>query len=244
MDVVLTSARGFWAEGCQERHTYTGYKYKLNAMIPKKIHYIWFGNHPKSALTERCIQSWQCHLPEYEIILWNEDNLPREAALSWKLLEKKQYAFASDYARYYVLSQHGGIYLDVDVEVVRSFDPLLDNRCFLGYEAKNRLNSAVVGAEPDNSFVSCCMKLMEERFSQSKPFLIAPELANEGLKHSQEVTCYPETYFYPYNPYDDVRQVKQLMVADITGSTYAVHHWEKNWKMGLLSKLRRVLVSK
>lgn len=211
-------------------------------MIPKKIHYFWFGKNKIGALSEKCLKSWSEKMPDYEINLWNEDNLPKDAWLSWEYIGQKKFAFASDYARYYILYHHGGIYFDTDVEAVKSFDNLLENKCFLGYEESNRLNSAVVGAEKGSKFVEVCMELMESNYRQKKPFLIAPELANQASVLTEDVTKYPEEYFYPYNPYCDTQDVKQLMFQDITSNTFSIHHWEKKWKMSFLSKLKRTFV--
>lgn len=213
-------------------------------MIPKTIHYFWFGNNEVSALSKKCILSWQNKMPDYNIILWNESNLPAEAHLAWEYISQKKYAFASDYARYYILHKYGGIYLDTDVEAVKSFDNLLSNQCFLGYEESGRLNSAVIGAEKASVFAEVCMKIMSENYTDKRPYLIAPELANRALKIAcDSVTTYPKDYFYPYNPYSEKEDVKQLMYSDITENTYSIHHWEKKWKMNFFSKIKRMFIA-
>lgn len=211
-------------------------------MIPKKIHYFWFGGNEMSSLSKRCIVSWKEKLPDYQIIIWNEDNLPKTAVLAWLFLKEKKYAFASDYARYYILNQEGGIYFDTDIEVVKSLDNLLSYKCFLGYESKDRLNSAVLGAEKNNAFIRTCLKLMEDNYANNEPYLIAPELANKAAKliGENEFFAFKEDYFYPYNPYDKLNQKYQLMYSDITNNTYTIHHWEKKWKMSVFSKIRRL----
>ena len=217
---------------------------KGEKMIPKKIHYFWFGQGTMGALSEKCLKSWSEKMPDYEINLWNESNLPYEASLAWTYIKKKEYAFASDFARYYILHKYGGIYLDTDVEVIRKFDDLLSNKCFLGYEDDGRLNSAVIGAEKSSSFVEICMDIMKKNHADNRPYLIAPELANRALKVAcSNVTTYPKDYFYPYNPYSKKENVKQLLYCDITENTYSIHHWEKKWKMNIFSKIKRMFIS-
>lgn len=105
-------------------------------MIPKKIHYMWFGRNPLPALTKKCIKSWKKYCPDYEIILWNEDNFdigscPRYVREAY---ECKKWAFVSDYVRLKIVHDEGGIYLDTDVELIKSIDHLLDTTAFFGFE--------------------------------------------------------------------------------------------------------------
>jgi len=104
--------------------------------IPKKIHYCWFGRNPKPKLAEKCIRSWKRKCPDYEIIEWTEDNFDISACPLYvqQAYEAKKWAFVTDYARLAILYQHGGIYFDTDVRVIRNLDPLLSNRCFMGIE--------------------------------------------------------------------------------------------------------------
>ena len=108
-------------------------------MIPKTIHYCWFGRNPKPDLAEKCIQSWKKFCPNYEIIEWNEDNYDIQAAPLFvrQAYEAKKWAFVTDYVRLQVVYENGGIYLDTDVEVIKSIDDLLQYNAFFGiqYEA-------------------------------------------------------------------------------------------------------------
>ena len=96
-------------------------------MIPKKIHYCWFGRNPKPKLAQKCMQSWHKYCNDYEIVEWNEDSFDLEAAPLYvkQAYEAKKWAFVTDYVRLYALYYHGGIYMDTDVEVLKSFDPFL-----------------------------------------------------------------------------------------------------------------------
>ena len=104
-------------------------------MIPKIIHYCWFGRNPLPELAQKCIASWKKYLPDYEIKEWNEDNfdvniIPYTA----EAYAMKKYAFVSDYARFWILYRYGGIYFDTDVEVIRPIDDIIAKGNFMGYE--------------------------------------------------------------------------------------------------------------
>lgn len=99
--------------------------------IPKVIHYVWFGKNPKTKSIKKCIASWRKYCPDYRIIEWNETNYNiRKNRYMYEAYKAKKWAFASDYARYDIIYQFGGIYLDTDVELVASMDPLLHNKMF------------------------------------------------------------------------------------------------------------------
>ena len=104
-------------------------------MIPKIIHYCWFGRGPMPELAIKCIDSWKKYLPDYELRLWNEDtfdmNISPYVAEAYKA---QKYAFITDYVRLWVLNNYGGIYMDTDVEVLKSFNDLLHLPAFTGYE--------------------------------------------------------------------------------------------------------------
>ena len=100
-------------------------------MIPKKIHYCWFGRGEKPKLAQKCIASWRKYMPDYEIIEWNEDNFDvNRNAYTKMCYEQKKYAFLTDYLRLVIIEEQGGIYFDTDVEAVRSFDDLLENPAY------------------------------------------------------------------------------------------------------------------
>lgn len=104
-------------------------------MLPKIIHYCWFGRNPlpKSAL--KCIASWKKFFPDYEIIEWNEDNFDvNSIPYTAQAYEARKYAFVSDYARFKILYEHGGLYFDTDVEVIRSMDDIIAAGPFMGFE--------------------------------------------------------------------------------------------------------------
>ena len=121
-------------------------------MIPKTIHYCWFGYGEKPKLAKKCIDSWKRFCPNYEFMEWNENNFDVNMNAYTKMCyEQKKYAFLSDYVRLIVVNEHGGIYFDTDVEVVKSFDDLLGNKGFWGFEKNEYVASGLgFGSEKNN----------------------------------------------------------------------------------------------
>ena len=104
-------------------------------MIPKKIHYCWFGGNPLNDLGKKCLASWKKYFPDYEMIEWNESNFDINCCQYVKeAYEAKKWAFVSDYARFKILYEQGGVYFDTDVEVIKSFDDILKEGNFMGCE--------------------------------------------------------------------------------------------------------------
>ena len=116
-------------------------------MIPKKIHYCWFGGKPLNKLGKKCIKSWKKYFPDYEIIEWNESNFDFNCCQYVKeAYEAKKWAFVSDYARYKILYEQGGVYFDTDVEVIAPFDDILEKGSFMGCE--NPMNNPKIRVAP------------------------------------------------------------------------------------------------
>ena len=107
-------------------------------MIEKTIHYCWFGRNPLPASAKKYIESWRKHFPGYEIKEWNEDNFDVNAiAYTRDAYAAGKYAFVSDYARFWILYHHGGVYFDTDVEVIRPMDDIIARGAFMGFELDN-----------------------------------------------------------------------------------------------------------
>ena len=210
-------------------------------MIPKIIHYCWFSAERFPPLVARCIESWHRHMPEWSFVLWKA--VPDALPFAQKLAAGKRYAFASDYVRFYAIWQHGGIYLDVDMEVVRPFDPILHNRQFLGYEEQGRVNSSVCGGVAGAEFFRACLDAMDRHYSRSKRPLLSPELCTDvaNTQVFSDLTLYPPHVFYPYNPYDRTRHIEQLMYCDIKTDTLAIHHWAKSWSFSWPERAQRLV---
>lgn len=139
-------------------------------MIPKKIHYCWFGRNPKPKLAEKCLRSWKKYCPDYEIIEWNEDNYDLNSAPLYvrQAYEAKKWAFVTDYVRLQVVYDYGGIYMDTDVELVKPLDHLLDNKAYFGFEDKTYIATGLgFGAEAETGILK---ELMDDY--QDIPFLL------------------------------------------------------------------------
>ena len=131
-------------------------------MIPKKIHYVWVGGNPKSKDIERCIKTWKKHLPDYEIIEWNENNFDINSnQYVKKAYEHKKWAFVSDYIRMYAIYNYGGIYFDTDVLVLDNLDEFLHNEAFIGYEDDNYPFTAVFGAVKGHSLIKHILEMYD-----------------------------------------------------------------------------------
>ncbi len=117
--------------------------------IPKIIHYCWFGGKPKPPLAEKCIKSWKKFCPDYEILEWNEENFDLSAAPLYvrQAYEAGRWAFITDYVRLKALTEMGGIYMDTDVEIIRSLKPYLKHQAFVGFEAADRVQTGLMACE-------------------------------------------------------------------------------------------------
>lgn len=209
-------------------------------MIPKIVHYCWFGKSAMPEISKKCLESWKLVLPEWTFIEWNETNSPIKNSYVRNALAKKKYAFASDYVRFHALFQHGGIYLDTDVEVIKSFETLLKHDFFIGQESKLFINAAVVGSIPNHEFISGILTKINSHEGvdyQTIPKIITPFLALQDFDQIKNVLFDCE-YFYPYNPFDpDRNAVKQMFYSDITANTYAIHHWQQSWQFSIWERV-------
>lgn len=117
-------------------------------MIPKIIHYCWFGGNPLPELAQRCIASWKKYCPDYEIKEWNEYNFDLTSCdYVREAYEAKKWAFVTDYVRLYAMVREGGIYMDTDVEVIKSLDPFLNHRAFSGFEDEVNIQTGIMACE-------------------------------------------------------------------------------------------------
>ena len=206
-------------------------------MIPKTIHYCWFGPQPPNDLIKRCRESWHRILPDYSIKEWNESNSPLDSDYCQVAMEHKLWSKVSNYVRLWALHQEGGIYLDADVEMIKPFDPLLEHHCFLGFqhveEIPGWVNNAVIGSQADERFLADCMDLTLEVFEEKREFMLSPIITTTVLKKMGlstygrqtvgNVALYPIEYFYPYSW---LEKFKPDCVKD---NTVAVHHWNHSW---------------
>lgn len=218
-------------------------------MIPKKIHYCWFGRKELPEKAKKCIASWKKYCPDYEIIEWNEDNFDINANAYTKMCyDQKKYAFLSDYVRLLVVETYGGLYFDTDVEVIRRIDPLLEHEAFFGFETKDYVNTGLgFGAEAENIIVKAMIKEYDSLLDGMKgtiscPILNTQALTKMGMIPNGEKQKVKNAMIYPiecFNPYDDPtgRLCK-------TKQTYSIHWYAKSWldkKIVLRSKLTKPL---
>lgn len=208
-------------------------------MIPKVIHYCWFGNAPLPEKDRKCIESWKRFCPDYEIRFWNESNYDVSKNQYMKeAYESGKWGFVPDYARLDIIYQHGGIYLDTDVEIVKNFDDLLANKAFMSFEKEGAVAPGLgFGAEKGSRIIKYLMEWYEKHSfldGKGKPVLTASpainteELQKIGLKKDgsyqillDELTVYPAEFFCPMD-YEN-REM------NITENTYSIHHYASSW---------------
>jgi len=211
-------------------------------VIPKTIHYVWFSEKVPEKV-QMYIDGWQKVMPDYKIIKWNRENFDIHSA-KWveQAIENKKFAFATDYVRLWALYNYGGIYLDSDVKVFKSFDDLLDLPYFLGREhSKGIIEMAVIGAEPKLEWVKICLDYYKDKnfvlpsgeFSiEPIPHIMLKILGKKyGLKrikniqdfdkNTKEIQILPVEFFSPKS-FDSEK-------FTVTPNTYSVHYFEKSW---------------
>jgi len=199
-------------------------------MIPKVIHYCWFGGNEMPPLNQACLKTWKI-LEEYEIKRWDETNCPMNPFIQYHL-EQKNWAFVSDYVRLYALYTEGGIYIDTDFEVLKTFDDLLQDSGFIAWESESHITNGIAGSVKEYKFFQDCMDYMLERFEKGLDYHISPVVTTNVFNTGEyDIKVYDKEYFYPYNPYDKSRAVKILMYSMINNNTYAIHHWAKSWEI-------------
>lgn len=179
-----------------------------------------------NALEKACIRSWTELLPDYEINLWNEKSLDLEKyPFAWEAYKLKKYAFVSDVVRLHALYHVGGIYLDTDMLLLKSLDPFLKSKVFLGFESNNSLNASIIGSTKNNSYIKKILKAYES-FSFDLANKKTIPLVISSIKVDSSVTCFNNEYFYPL-PFEkrteDYRDY-------ITNNSVAVHLWNHSWK--------------
>lgn len=219
-------------------------------MIPKIIHYCWLGETPYSDLVNQCIDSWKQKLPEYELMLWDKNRFD-VVSHTWvnQANQAKKFAFAADYIRFYALYHHGGIYLDSDVQVIKSFNPLLHHHSFIGLESTGDFEAAIIGAEKETPWTSKMLQYYKGRtfvkpngqYDQRPLPLIVREvlekdtiLMDSADSADKGLTIFPSAYFSPKNIH-----TKRV---DSTPETYTIHHFDGQWvKKGMSHKVKELI---
>lgn len=212
-------------------------------MIPKVIHYCWFGGAPLPEKERKCIESWRKYCPDYEIKLWNESNYDiSQNEYIRQAYEAKRWAFVTDYVRLDVIYRYGGIYLDTDVEVIRSLDPLLEDSAFAGMENVDgqqlSINTGLgFGAEKQHPIIDEWRSIYQDlSFLQADgtldllttPARTTAQMEIHGFRQENvkqvvsRMTIYPTEYFCP----------KQYGCngISVTPNTFSIHHYSETWK--------------
>lgn len=210
-------------------------------MIPKVIHYCWFGGNPLPKSAQKCIRSWKKYFPDYEIKEWNEQNFDVNCIrYTQEAYERKKYAFVSDYARFYILYQYGGLYFDTDVEVIKPMEDLIAKGAFMGIEKDADKVGVAAGlglaAEPNMPIYKEIIdhynqvSFVDEKGEQipgtvvkhTTDLLIQHGLIlKDEIQHVANVWIYPNDYF---NPLEDATGK-----LTITSNTRSIHWYSKTW---------------
>ena len=229
-------------------------------MIPKKIHYCWFGGKPlpKSAL--KCIESWHKYLPDYEIVRWDESNFDvNSIPYTAEAYKAKKYAFVSDYARFYILYHEGGIYFDTDVEVIRPFDDIIAKGPFMGCEHRYKENGTPedlgvapglgLGVEAGHLIIKELLKnyeglhyILSDGSANKDNIVIYTSkcLCKFGLRNTpmiqsiEGIHIYPVDYFCPISTEDGRLRITQ--------NTRSIHHYDQSWQSPLRNYGRKLIL--
>lgn len=224
-------------------------------MIPKIIHYCWFGGNPLPDIAQKCILSWKKYLPDYEIKEWNESNFDVNCCQYVKeAYEEKKWAFVSDYARFQILYREGGLYFDTDVEIIKSFDSILNKGAFMGCEFVNNTGINEVGVNPGlglgtaagnplyREMLDCYENAHFIKLDGTIDYTTIVDRAtilcekygfekNVNVQNIKGINIYPPEYFCPM----DYGTGK----LNITENTYSIHWYDASWLDDKMKKRRK-----
>lgn len=220
-------------------------------MIPKKIHYCWFGRGKMPELAKKCIESWKKYCPDYKIIEWNEDNFDINCCPYVKeAYESRRFAFVTDYVRLYAMYTHGGIYMDTDVEVVRNLDEFLMHQGFSGFESETQIPTGIMAGEKDFPLFKDLLAYYDGRHfldengnqdTTTNVVTITEMLSVKGFipngKYQvvEGFALYPRDYFCPL---DD-----STGIMHDSKNTATIHWFNKSWipqHLRIRSKITRI----
>lgn len=230
-------------------------------MIPKIIHYCWLSDDPFPKDIETCMETWKEMLPDYEFRHWNFDRFPKEKSL-WvsQAFDAKKYAYAADYIRLYALYSEGGIYMDTDVEVVKTFDKFLNLPYMVGTEGGGWIEAGVFGAEKGAAWLKDCLQYFEKPFIKqdgSFDMVTLPQVMNSIISKNRRIMVAEEEKifqdaasdhecFYLFNK--DYFCAKEMGTGIVkkTDRTHSVHHFAMSWipkNEKLIPDLKRKLIA-
>ena len=202
-------------------------------MIPKTIHYCWFGRKPLPLLAKKCIASWKKYLPGYDIKEWNESNFDvNRFTYTKEAYEVRKFAFVTDYVRLYVLYHEGGIYMDTDVEVLKPLDRFLHHPAFSGFEGGGLIPTGIMASEKGGEWAKWQLSLYDgKHFTMDEGTnvsMISNAMKAEGFimnnqyqEFKQMFVTYPNEYFCPL--------ISAGHKLHITPNTYCIHHFAGSW---------------
>lgn len=225
-------------------------------MIPKKIHYCWFGNGEKSDEVYKCIESWKKFCPDYEIIEWNERNFDiEEIPYIKEAYKEKKWAFVSDYARFKILYENGGIYFDTDVELIKDLSPILSLGGYMGCEKSIDGKSVLI-----NPGLGMASKANVGLYKEIIDMYSKKHFLNNDGSLNLETVCENTTNIlekYGFKRENKIQNIKNICIypteyfcpmdyktgkINITNNTYSIHHYSASWQgkfMKVKSKLKR-----
>lgn len=222
-------------------------------MIPKKIHYCWFGRNEMPQLALDCIASWHKYMPDWEYKLWNEDNFDINAVPYVKeAYEAKKYAFVSDYVRLYALYKEGGVYLDVDFEVYKSFDSLLHWEAFAGFEGSkySPLMMGVLASKPYGLWVKEQLGHYQERHFMNEDGsldlttnvkFVSERMREQGFVQNGVEQDYKDLHIFPVEYFSPRNTMGQYIRTE---NTYCDHLGLGSWmgeNVGWKAKIRKLI---
>lgn len=219
-------------------------------MIPKVIHYCWFGGNPLPPLAEKCIASWKKYLPDYEIKRWDESNFDVNIIpYTQQAYEAKKYAFLSDYARFWILYNYGGLYFDTDVEVIKPLDDIIAKGPFMGCEnpyipGQSPIALGVnpglgIGVTPKHPLYFQLIEMYNNLHFKNKDNSLnlktvveytSELLYKKGLENSVDIQFIENTFIYPNDYFCPIDFISKKCA--ITDNTRSIHHYAGSWESG------------
>lgn len=235
--------------------SFSVYSYSISLfMIPKIIHYCWFGRGKMPELALKCIASWKKFLPDYEFRLWDEERFDiHSVPYVEEAYNARRFAFVTDYVRLYALYTEGGIYMDTDVEVLRNLDCFLYHPAFSGFEDETHIPTGIMASEKGGEWVRWQLEYYENRHfllkdgnydATTNVEIIGSRMQEDGfilkngLRNFKDIiTMYPRDYFCPKS--HETGKIR------LTSNTYVIHHFSMSWipaRVRLLVRVKRYMM--
>jgi hypothetical protein len=205
-------------------------------MIPKVIHYCWFGRGPMPKLALKCIDSWKTYLPDYQLKLWSENNFDLDMnSYAHEAYQARKFAFVTDYVRLYVLFNEGGIYMDTDVEILKSLDGFMSLPAFSGFEGDKYVPTGIMASEKNGLWVQEQLEYYTGRH------FILPDGTLDMTTNTQIISSIMERNgFVLENGYQVYKDCMHMFPRDyfspihygkliLTENSHCIHHFASSW---------------